>query len=317
VKSLLDNKESEVQMRIIRWLIMGGIAGCFCPIVVTGGGVGTTGVAFLKLAMDARSAAIGGMQAVPLEHSSAIFGNPAGLAEAQTMGFSFTYASWFQGIRFGNLSFVYPRESYALSAGAIYLDYGDIPGYDVEAVSTGDFSANDFCGLLGASIKLSNDASIGGSLKFLNEKIDTETANGLGADFGAMYRYPSMHMQFGLVLQHLGIVDLKFVEEETPLPTSLRFGAAYSLLNTEWNLLTFVAEANSSFGNKVYFDGGAEYCYHELLSLRAGYRTGPSDEGSGLCAGAGFFWNQYGLNYAFEPFGELGNTHRFTFMVAL
>ncbi|NLO92537.1 MAG: hypothetical protein GX410_11180, partial [Elusimicrobia bacterium] len=37
-----------------------------------------------------------------------------------------------------------------------------------------------------------------------------------------------------------------------------------------------------------------------------------TDGYSGLSAGAGFKTSSYGIDYAFVPFGALGNTHRFS-----
>ena len=41
-------------------------------------------------------------------------------------------------------------------------------------------------------------------------------------------------------------------------------------------------------------------------------RTPDTDGYSGLSAGAGFKTSSYGIDYAFVPFGALGNTHRFS-----
>ncbi|GAG58644.1 unnamed protein product, partial [marine sediment metagenome] len=53
-----------------------------------------------------------------------------------------------------------------------------------------------------------------------------------------------------------------------------------------------------------------EYWVTNIMALRVGYRTGPADEGSGLTVGAGFRAGRILLDYAFVPYGDLGNTHR-------
>jgi len=285
------------------------------PGVIMAGGSGTTGAAFLKLGMDAHSAAMGGIQAVSLEGSGAIFGNPAGLISSQNVAFSLSYASWFQSIRFGALSGVYPKSPWAFGVGAIYLDYGDIAGYDNNANPTGNFGANDLCAMFGVAHDFGKTIAVGSSVKFLSERIESNSATGLGLDLGACYRFRFIPLRLGVVAQHIGLVEMKFVEEKTPWPTTLRFGAAYSMLDSS---LSFTAEGLSVLGDAIYFNGGAEYCFKKMISVRAGYRTGPSDLGSGFCAGLGLQWKlNYGFSYAFEPYGELGDTHRFTFMVAL
>ncbi|TKJ41184.1 hypothetical protein CEE37_05835 [candidate division LCP-89 bacterium B3_LCP] len=299
-------------MKTISWLIMFGLSVMLIPEAIFAGGPGTTGAAYLKPAQNARAAAMGGIQAVPMDGESAIFSNPGGLTYADKVGFTCSYVSWFQDISFGNISLVYPGDKLSFGLGAIYLNYGDIPGYDVNANPTSDFGAHDLCGLLGIGYDLGNGIRFGGTVKFINEKIEEESAFGLGLDIGGLYHFQNLPLRLGAVLQHMGLVDMRFVEEDTPWPTLMRFGAAYSALD---DALIFAAEANSVLGDETHFDGGVEYIYDEMFALRLGYRTGPSDVGSGLCAGAGFYWKQYGVNYAFEPYGVLGNTHRFSILI--
>jgi len=46
-----------------------------------------------------------------------------------------------------------------------------------------------------------------------------------------------------------------------------------------------------------------------MLALRAGYRTG-QDIGSGMSAEVGLRIGKIDLDYAYVPYGDLGNTHR-------
>jgi hypothetical protein len=59
---------------------------------------------------------------------------------------------------------------------------------------------------------------------------------------------------------------------------------------------------------------GAEYEPHPVLVLRAGYchmLENQELEGlTGLTAGLGFRFQAWGLDYAFQPFGELAVSHR-------
>ncbi|MDI6735688.1 MAG: hypothetical protein QME42_05775, partial [bacterium] len=61
--------------------------------------------------------------------------------------------------------------------------------------------------------------------------------------------------------------------------------------------------------NNAYIGLGGEYVIKELLALRAGYKSGPQDEGSGLTAGFGITCTPFILDYAYQPYDELGNSH--------
>ena len=49
-----------------------------------------------------------------------------------------------------------------------------------------------------------------------------------------------------------------------------------------------------------------------ILAVRAGYKYGGSNSEklSSFHGGCGFSWHDTQLNYAFVPYGDLGNTHR-------
>lgn len=61
--------------------------------------------------------------------------------------------------------------------------------------------------------------------------------------------------------------------------------------------------------NDVYWCLGAEWWMQDTIALRAGYKTN-QDIGPGWSAGLGFKFQRICLDYAYAPYGDLGNTHR-------
>jgi hypothetical protein len=63
---------------------------------------------------------------------------------------------------------------------------------------------------------------------------------------------------------------------------------------------------------------GVEGTIHPLFALRAGYKysSGMTTLGAlaGISGGLGFKFGSYQLDYAFVPYGDLGQTHRVSFL---
>lgn len=68
-----------------------------------------------------------------------------------------------------------------------------------------------------------------------------------------------------------------------------------------------------SFGKiqRTTICGGWEYVAFKMLALRAGY-NGRNETDSGITAGGGIQFNNLSIDYAFVPYGDLGNAHRFS-----
>jgi tetratricopeptide (TPR) repeat protein len=63
-------------------------------------------------------------------------------------------------------------------------------------------------------------------------------------------------------------------------------------------------------GEGYYMALGTEFTAFQLLSLRAGLRTG-QDIGAGIRAGVGFHFSYLDLDYSMSPFGDMGGMHKF------
>jgi long-subunit fatty acid transport protein len=182
-------------------------------------------------------------------------------------------------------------------------------------IEKGTFRPYDILAGLSYGTKLSNSVSLGISAKFLQETIDEQKAQAFAVDLGGMY---SMKNGFiiGANVQHLG-TKMKFVEESFGLPLNFNVGVAYKLLD---NALTFAVDANIPTDNDVNVGFGADYRIMGIFDLRFGYRytSGGNDLGtaSGLRAGVGFGIGSYKLDYAFVPYGELGQSHRISLVAS-
>lgn len=286
-------------------------------ICVHAGGVGTTGAQFLKIGLGARPVAMGGVYAGIADDVNAIYWNPAGLAQVSGKEFTAQHIVWFQSINYEYIGYAHNLGNLGTAGVMVnYLYMDDLEGYDANENPTGNFKASDLAISLAGGRKINDKLSLGCNLKFISQTIDTEKASGFGIDLGGLYKVNDK-LKLGLAVQNLG-TKIKFVSEADPLPLNIKIGAGYKLNN-----LILGLDVNYPTDNKINFAVGAEYASklgNISLPLRVGYNTKvTSDLGSlaGLGAGLGIGVNKFAFDFAWVPYGDLGQTYRLALKVKL
>ena len=276
---------------------------------------GTRGAQLLKIGVGAKAVGMGESYVAAADDVYAAYWNPAGLSYVETNQLGFMHNEWFEDIRYEFLGYVQPMGDLGTLAGSVsYVSMGELDKTNAEGKEEGKFHPYNI--LLGLSFgKRLNDAiSVGINAKFLQEKIDVEKAQAFAVDLGGQYFVPNSSLVLGVNLQHMG-TKMKFVEESFSLPLNLKVGAAYRLID---GALTFAVDVNRPVDNNPSIGMGAEYKIMGIMNLRAGYRytVGGNDLGtaSGLRTGIGVEIRDYKLDYAFVPYGELGQAHRLSLL---
>jgi hypothetical protein len=278
---------------------------------------GTRGAQLLKIGVGAKAVGMGESYVAAADDVYAAYWNPAGLSHVETSQLGFMHNEWFEDIRYEFLGYVQPIRDLGTLAGSLsYVSMGELDKTDETGKEIGQFRPYDI--LLGLSFgkRLNNAISVGINAKFLREKIDVEKAQAFAVDFGGLYFVPNSSLILGVNVQHIG-TKMKFVEESFSLPVNLKLGAAYRLID---GALTFAVDANRPADNNPNMGLGAEYKMMGIVNLRAGYRytIGGNDLGtaSGLRAGIGVEIKDYKFDYAFVPYGELGQAHRISLVAS-
>jgi len=279
-------------------------------------GLGTTGAQFLKIGMGARPLAMGGAFGAVADDVNSIYYNPAGLTRVEKSEVCATFLKYFEDVNAGFLGYVtnVDKKSY-IGAGLTYLQVGNMERRDVNETDLGEFNATDMALFLNyANSKIANSVlenlAIGGGLKLISQEIDTEKAFTAALDIGTFYP-ADKKLSFALNVQNISY-GIKFVNDKDPLPLNIKFGAAYKPMDD----LTVACDLDEYIiDNKLYASLGAEYWIKNMLALRAGYKYGYDTKALGnnlvgLGAGAGFKLWGFLIDYAFVPFGDLGDTHR-------
>lgn len=279
---------------------------------------GTAGLAFLKLGVGARAIAMGDAYTAVGGDAMSMYWNPAGTVSVDGIDVGLMHAEWFQDIRY---EFVGAAKSdgsqgFGLSVVGLYMD--DLErreGPTSEPI--GHFGVFDFAFTGNYSRRLTESFDVGCSVKYLHQKIDTEVADGVAADLGAIYRFPMVTgLSAGVSVQNLG-PQMSFIEEKFDLPVLFRVGAAYGTPVPALNgdlLLSSDAVVPGDGDTKAHF--GIEFEYAKMFALRAGYRTGWDNQD--ISVGFGAKVRGVRIDYAYVPFySDLGDTHRVSLGFAL
>ena len=304
------------------------------------GAAGAASSPYLKLPMGARGTGMGEAFSGIANDVNALYYNPAGLTSMDSAQLQLMHLEGFGGVRYENMGLAVPAELVGLDVwGTVGISYTLVAIEDTPrtrilpgTVNTFDQAWADrgFMFTAGASVVTVSYAwqatklySVGGTFKAINEKVDTLAGWGLAGDVGLLSRPEVVKgLSAGLTLQNVG-------SSPTPgasLPITLRVGLGY-----DWDS-PFTHEQQDDkmlFGMDVVMpvvpvDGvwhlnvGTEYQHwfdDQFAAFRVGYRV-PQDLGAlaGLTMGGGLGTDlqgaRLGLDYAWVPFGELGNMHR-------
>lgn len=319
------------------------------------GGIGTTGSTSLKIGVGAKATAMGEASVAFLDDVSSIHWNPAGLIRINRSQLSAMHIEWLGDIRYEWVGFAQPiADRVTIAADISYLHMGAIPR-TIESVSEGyeedgTFSPVDMALRVGFATKVFQHLLIGGSLQryesrvsfdeVTKERISDKTAQSISIDIGCVYDVPKVPgLKVGGCFQNLGKQTKAFYRQKEPMPFAMNLGVAYEILVTTTEIipakeavspegeaesraepppgvLTVATDFSFPTDNSVSARMGVEYRFGNGIAIRGGYRTGTGfDFPSGLCGGFGYDTVSYRLDYAFVPYGDIGNTHRIAFTI--
>ena len=205
-------------------------------------GVGTSGAQFLKIGPGARPAGMGEAFSAMDRDIHALYYNPAGLARIPTAEIAGMHNQYFQGLNYEFAAAALPlgtlyapgtgSEEGARPFGVLGIALYNLSVEDLERrtsdsdTSLGEFGASDFAYGLSYARPLGEKISLGATVKYVRQKIDTSKASAVAFDLGGLYLLESWPVSFGLGVRHLG-TEPKFENSSDPLPTTVFTGVRY------------------------------------------------------------------------------------------
>ena len=297
---------------------------------------GSTSAAFLKIGAGARAVSMGGAFTAVADDPYAVFWNPAGLAGLKERHASFTHNEYFQDL--GQELFVYTTEGEKLrflrpsylrkGTWGLALNYFHTPKdlerrsglyesdplYPISPVE-GTFKAYDLAFSLGYGFAYDADTNLGGAVKFISQTIDDESGSTAALDLGVTRSFNWLGGRLfnaGASVQNIG-PGLKLSSKSYALPLTLRAGLSHHI--PEAGALLSL-DVSKPIDNYPFFALGLEQQLTGRLALRTGYRYrlhgNELGAWSGFSAGMGLELERLSFDYAFSPFGDIGNSHRFS-----
>jgi hypothetical protein len=296
----------------MRWQRVLAIVILFASVgTARAGDPGSAGALFLRVGFGARASAMGEGYAAVAEDATSVYWNPAAMAAVLGTQVTLAHNEYFASLRleqaavthettWGTLGFMFT---------GLYMD--DMDRYDStpSAQPLGTFSAYDIAGSIAYARYVTPSLAAGVAFKPIYERIDELSASGFAFDLGLYHVARVRGLKLAAVAGNMG-PPMKFDEEEFALPRYVKVGGSYEreITALEGRILLTLDGVFPNDGD-VREHLGAEYAYRRLLALRAGYKA--NYDAQGATFGAGVWWREVALDYAYLPSEKLGDNHRF------
>jgi len=300
---------------------------------------GTTSAQFLKIGVDARGSAMGVAFTAMTGDISQSFWNPAGLAHLEGIQTMFVNSPWLAETTFNFMAFAFnvPRIGVIGASVTSLMVPEDIVRTVDQPEGTGElFEAGDLAVTFSYAKQLSDRFSIGGNLKFIQQKIWHASAQAMAADLGAVFVSPFKGIRIGASISNFGndmtldgrdlrisvdpdpvnegnveFINALYETDGFPLPLLFRVGLAGELINKGKTRLSFGLDALHPNDNTESINAGLEFAFAETFFVRSGYSTLFRDgTEEGLTLGAGILYRLVGTNtklkvdYSYSDFGR-------------
>ena len=301
--------------------------------------VGSAGAQFLKIGVGSKYLAMGDASVAVANDIYSAYWNPAGLADIENSEASFTNVNWILDVNLNYVALAHYFEDFGtVGVSATVLSMGDqeITTFEQQD-GTGDYySATSYAVGLSFSKYLTNRFAFGTTVKYIGERIDKTNASGFAFDFGTMLHTGFRSLRLGMSISNLGPEmkfsgpDLNVGYQQDPngpttgaelkataynLPMTFRVGMAYDFEMSSNSMLTVATELKHPNDNVQQGGVGAEFSFQRQYFLRGGYKLNYEEEGLTLGGGirtALASETRLVIDYAWQDFGRLDNTHLFS-----
>lgn len=257
--------------------------------LITNARLSSTGFGFLKLTTNARAVAMGDAYSAVGNDISAVFYNPAGLTQMETeRAATVGYTSWIVGSTLGTAAFAVKTGVATFGVSATYFQSEEFeettsqnPGGTGRMVRTSDMA-------LGFTIskQLTDKLAFGAQVRWIKEDLDLIDFSTVDVNFGTVFFTGYKSTRLSMTLRNLG-ADASVVAQDARVPTVFYLAGAGEIYGNLGDPVSVTAAVEQAFftdyAARYYF--GGEAWIQNTFALRAGYKTGHTNESWSVGAG--------------------------------
>ncbi len=299
--------------------------------------VGISAFQFLKLGAGARGVAMGESFVAIANDVSALYWNPAGLAQFDDNQAIASHTEYVVDIKhdfFGMVYHLTSEDALGISFSSLHMEDMEVTT-EAQPFGTGRyFSFGDIAVGVSYAKRMTDQFSFGATVRYVEETLDVLKMRSVMVDLGTYYwtglgtaRFAVVISNFGSDVQPKGTVTMfsglttnSF--QSFSLPTVFKLGFALDPIVSDDQKLTTSLQLNHPNDNSEHFRLGAEYGWQNTFFVRAGekrtigqplYAADATGEeaftlGAGVHVELGI--TKVNADYAFASFNRLGSVHR-------
>jgi hypothetical protein len=260
---------------------------------------------------------------------SAAFYNPAGLTQMKGPQLSGGHTSYFEGINYEALNFAVPidkHEFYSRHVLAISVYQLSVSNIERRVADTtdpiGTFNSSDGAYALSYARAFDRRLSLGLSGKYITRRLAGYNSSAYGFDAGLLYHLNpdgARPVNVAVTVRNVGTGTGYVSGYSDSLPTSATLGLG---LHAVPKVLKLNLDLSKARDQNAFIAAGGEFTRTFGDSgvggaMRFGYSTERRDTPgfNGLALGAGVSFYRASFDFAWMPFGILGNTFRYSLLV--
>lgn len=260
---------------------------------------GTSSANFLLIPVGTRAGALGGAATATTADATAMYWNAGALASVRQTELLVEHSQWIADLQHTFVGFAMPVGSagtFGLSVVALTMDDMEETIFEQQMGTGRMFGASSYAVGVSYAQYLLPDFAIGGTFKYIHEKIMNSSSSSFAMDVGTSYVTPFDGIRFGVRIANFGSkmnldgddlittvdidpnaegnnnrINAKLQTREYSLPLMLQVGLAWDAIDREMVRLTVMADALSPSDNNQSLNVGVEASfYDDLFSLQAG-----------------------------------------------
>ncbi len=230
----------------------------------------TTAVPFLLITPDSRAGGMGDAGVASLNDVNAIHWNASKLGfTTKKMGFGVSYTPWLRAL-VPDINLAYITGFYkmkkkgTLAASLRYFSLGDITFTDANGQVTGQFRPNEFAFDVAYGVKLADNFSVGGAVRYVNSNLtgnalvqqsQTHAGRSFAVDLSALYKKEKVKLgdkkaivAIGMNISNIGAKmsysDRGEANSTDFIPINLRLGGSLNVNLDDYNSISVLADIN-------------------------------------------------------------------------